>query len=128
MKEIRRKLGTVNIGNYFDRILWVHILPYTIDSIQYKIYCYVPELPDGFNIDKVPKISIGYFAKEIQSWFIRGGRSYKSYHKIYINAFSIDELRLIVEELKKKPILDIFTFNITIDVENIINELKVGVL
>ncbi len=128
MKEIRRKLGTINIGNYFDKILWLHIIPYTTDSIKYKIYCCVPELPDNFDISKVPKISNGKDGCEIQAWYISGGSRYKSYHKVYLNMYSIEELQVIVGELIKNPVLDIFTFNITIDVENIINELKISVL
>jgi len=128
MKEIRRKLGTVNIGNYFDKILWVDIIPLTNDLIRYKIYCCVSELPDGFDISQVPKVSNGFIEKRFHSWFVNGGRNYKTYHKIYMDMDSMEELRVIVGELIKNPILDIFTFNITIDVEKILNELKISVL
>jgi hypothetical protein len=128
MSDIRRHLGKVTLGKYFDKVLWVNILTnYTLPSI--RICCTVPNLPDKWNEDKdLPRFKIGDIERRFHIYHINGGNRWKSYYKLFINLNSIEELKEVVEEMKLNPNKGFFRFKIEKDIEHIINEYKISLL
>jgi hypothetical protein len=131
MKEINRHLGTVSLGKYFNKVLWVNISERYSGSPDIRISCTVPNLPDKWNDgNDLPQFKFGnpLIERRFDSYYVNGGIRWKSYYKLFINLDSIEELKAVVEEMKLNPNKGFFRFKIKKDIEHIINEYKISLL
>ena len=127
MTKMKRKLGTVSVGNYYhDRIFWLDIIKHTFnDTVEYKLNFCIPQPPDNYIS---PKINTGFIDKQFEGYTMGGGMRYREYYKISLNLDTIDELKFVIDSIIKNPLVGIFKFKLTKDVEHIINEYRIGIL
>jgi hypothetical protein len=125
MKNIQRKIGTVNFGNYFERIVW---LKKSTWRGQYTIEFSVDKLPDKFSESiHTPKIKINSKEFSFNNYMMGGGFRYRRYCNIGLEVKNIEEIIEITDYLRTNPKIGFMDFRIG-NIDHVVNEIRIEAL